>query len=339
MLVFRVSYNVLLDVISSHFHFTFAVLSLPNSTRSKVRPFCKHLAPWSQTEQPTPQRQLWSQDWGFRACKDNVRDWFHDGVRRHSLVQGTRIAPKLLGVHGCNRYLVRRLHTRRNHDKKTSFSWQRLCSSIETYYRGIYFHINFFIFSFVCETDAISFSSVLWKLIGSPDDASLGFLRSDNARRYVRQLPQYVKQQFSSRFPNTSSRALDLLEKMLVFDPSKRITGMVLVLEFSIFEFLFSLMVVLSLRYDRMQWKRLSAIRTWRPYTTSTRSPSAPALSSSTSSCLRSPKITSKSSYGESPWNSTPTRQLTEGRLGASNVCRKHVSNNVSSDRREENEQ
>ncbi|KAI4311474.1 hypothetical protein MLD38_036367 [Melastoma candidum] len=39
------------------------------------------------------------------------------------------------------------------------------------------------------------------ELIGSPDDSSLGFLRSDNARRYVRQLPQYPRQQFSARFP------------------------------------------------------------------------------------------------------------------------------------------
>lgn len=63
------------------------------------------------------------------------------------------------------------------------------------------------------------------KLIGSPDDASLGFLRSDNTRRYVKQLPQFRRQQFSARFPNMSPGALDLLEKMLVFDPTRRITG------------------------------------------------------------------------------------------------------------------
>ncbi|OIW04859.1 hypothetical protein TanjilG_13699 [Lupinus angustifolius] len=62
------------------------------------------------------------------------------------------------------------------------------------------------------------------ELIGSPDDTSLGFLRSDNARRYVRQLPQYQKQNFSSRFPNMSPDAVDLLEKMLIFDPKRRIT-------------------------------------------------------------------------------------------------------------------
>ncbi|KAK7839271.1 mitogen-activated protein kinase like protein mmk2 [Quercus suber] len=65
---------------------------------------------------------------------------------------------------------------------------------------------------------------LITELLGSPDDASLGFLRSDNARRYVRQLPQCRKQQLSARFPSMSPGALDLLEKMLVFDPTKRIT-------------------------------------------------------------------------------------------------------------------
>ncbi|MBA0736978.1 hypothetical protein Gogos_010462 [Gossypium gossypioides] len=64
----------------------------------------------------------------------------------------------------------------------------------------------------------------LEQLIGSPDDSSLGFLRSDNARRYVRQLPQNPRQNFSSRFPNMSPGAIDLLEKMLIFDPHRRIT-------------------------------------------------------------------------------------------------------------------
>ncbi|KAH1204737.1 Mitogen-activated protein kinase MMK2 [Glycine max] len=65
---------------------------------------------------------------------------------------------------------------------------------------------------------------LITELIGSPDDASLGFLRSDNARRYVKQLPQYPKQNFSARFPTMSPGAVDLLEKMLIFDPNRRIT-------------------------------------------------------------------------------------------------------------------
>ncbi|XP_031275860.1 mitogen-activated protein kinase homolog MMK2 [Pistacia vera] len=65
---------------------------------------------------------------------------------------------------------------------------------------------------------------LITELLGSPDESSLGFLRSDNARRYVRMLPQYPKQNFSARFPNKSPGIVDLLEKMLVFDPNRRIT-------------------------------------------------------------------------------------------------------------------
>lgn len=65
---------------------------------------------------------------------------------------------------------------------------------------------------------------LITELLGSPDEASLGFLLSSNARNYIKQLPQYPKQQLSARFPNISPCALDLLGKMLVFDPTKRIT-------------------------------------------------------------------------------------------------------------------
>ncbi|KAJ4951519.1 hypothetical protein NE237_028351 [Protea cynaroides] len=61
-------------------------------------------------------------------------------------------------------------------------------------------------------------------LLGSPDDSSLWFLQSDIVRKYVRQLLQYPPQQFSAKFPNMSPEAVDLLEKMLVFDPNRRIT-------------------------------------------------------------------------------------------------------------------
>lgn len=43
--------------------------------------------------------------------------------------------------------------------------------------------------------------------------------------RYVKQLPQFPKRHLPAVFPNMSPLALDLLEKMLVFDPDQRITG------------------------------------------------------------------------------------------------------------------
>lgn len=65
----------------------------------------------------------------------------------------------------------------------------------------------------------------LKQLLGSPDDSDLGFLRSANAKKYVRQLAHVEKQPFARRFPDVSPLAIDLAEKMLVFDPAKRITG------------------------------------------------------------------------------------------------------------------
>lgn len=66
------------------------------------------------------------------------------------------------------------------------------------------------------------------QLLGSPDDSDLGFVRSDNARKYVKQLPRVPKKPFAEKFPNVSPVAIDLAEKMLVFDPYKRISGIVL---------------------------------------------------------------------------------------------------------------
>ncbi|CAI9094147.1 OLC1v1029836C1 [Oldenlandia corymbosa var. corymbosa] len=73
--------------------------------------------------------------------------------------------------------------------------------------------------------DYVHHLELITELLGTPDYASLEFLQSDNALRIFEQLPQYPKQQLRDRFPNRSPLAIDLLEKMLVFEPNKRITG------------------------------------------------------------------------------------------------------------------
>ncbi|KAJ8751459.1 hypothetical protein K2173_016670 [Erythroxylum novogranatense] len=72
--------------------------------------------------------------------------------------------------------------------------------------------------------DYVQQLALITELLGSPDDSDLAFLRSDNARKYVKQLPRIPKQPFAQKFPDVPPLALDLAERMLVFDPSKRIT-------------------------------------------------------------------------------------------------------------------
>lgn len=68
------------------------------------------------------------------------------------------------------------------------------------------------------------------QLIGTPSEADLGFL-NENAKRYIRQLPLYRCQSFQEKFPHVHPEAIDLVEKMLTFDPRKRITGKISLLE------------------------------------------------------------------------------------------------------------
>uniref|UniRef100_A0A7N0TDA6 Mitogen-activated protein kinase n=1 Tax=Kalanchoe fedtschenkoi TaxID=63787 RepID=A0A7N0TDA6_KALFE len=65
---------------------------------------------------------------------------------------------------------------------------------------------------------------LITELLGSPEDSDLGFLRSDNARKYIKKLNHCPKQEFLKKFPNMTPLAVDLAERMLVFDPCKRIT-------------------------------------------------------------------------------------------------------------------
>ncbi|CAN4076958.1 unnamed protein product [Withania somnifera] len=65
---------------------------------------------------------------------------------------------------------------------------------------------------------------LLMELIGTPSEAEMEFL-NENAKRYIRQLPLYLRQSFVEKFPHVNPAAIDLVEKMLTFDPRRRLTG------------------------------------------------------------------------------------------------------------------
>ncbi|XWS53231.1 hypothetical protein CRYUN_Cryun11dG0140100 [Craigia yunnanensis] len=65
---------------------------------------------------------------------------------------------------------------------------------------------------------------LLTELLGTPTEPDLGFLRNEDARRYIRQLPAHPRQPLANVFPHVHPLAIDLIERMLTFDPTRRIT-------------------------------------------------------------------------------------------------------------------
>ena len=60
--------------------------------------------------------------------------------------------------------------------------------------------------------------------LGTPDEITLSRIGSPRAQEYVRNLPYMPKADFAALFRNANPDALDLLDRMLAFDPSRRIS-------------------------------------------------------------------------------------------------------------------
>lgn len=61
-------------------------------------------------------------------------------------------------------------------------------------------------------------------ILGTPNEETLSRIGSSRAQEYVRNLPFMAKKHFQSLFPNANPDALDLLDRMLAFDPSSRVS-------------------------------------------------------------------------------------------------------------------
>ncbi|KAL7753807.1 mitogen activated protein kinase 2 [Sorochytrium milnesiophthora] len=61
-------------------------------------------------------------------------------------------------------------------------------------------------------------------VLGTPDEETLKRIGSNRAQLYIRSLPKSQKVPFAQMFPRATPTALDLLEKLLKFDPAARIT-------------------------------------------------------------------------------------------------------------------
>ena len=66
---------------------------------------------------------------------------------------------------------------------------------------------------------------IITELLGTPDEEVMKTICSENTLKFVRSLPTLPRQPFTTKFKTQDAGALDLMEKMLVFDPKKRITA------------------------------------------------------------------------------------------------------------------
>jgi mitogen-activated protein kinase 1/3 len=65
--------------------------------------------------------------------------------------------------------------------------------------------------------------NLILNVVGSPDEHDLASIINEKARHYIACLKPRVKQPFTRLFPHSDKNALDLLERLLTFDPNKRI--------------------------------------------------------------------------------------------------------------------
>ncbi|GLI59038.1 hypothetical protein VaNZ11_000864 [Volvox africanus] len=71
--------------------------------------------------------------------------------------------------------------------------------------------------------DYVDQLKLIIKMLGPPSEDDLAFINSSKARAYIRALPPSEKVNFRKKFPDADPLAIDLMEKMLQFDPRKRI--------------------------------------------------------------------------------------------------------------------
>ncbi|KAJ1762548.1 MAPK protein hog1 [Coemansia sp. RSA 1935] len=104
-------------------------------------------------------------------------------------------------------------------------TWQKYDVAVDIWSTGCIFAEMFEGTPLFPGKDHVDQFSIITELLGTPPDDVIQTIGSENTLRFVQMLPRREPVPFSTRFPSIDPLAIDLLEKMLVFDPRKRITA------------------------------------------------------------------------------------------------------------------
>ena len=61
-------------------------------------------------------------------------------------------------------------------------------------------------------------------VLGTPNNNDLSYITNEGALKYIRSLPRRTKQNYQNIFQQANPKGLDLLQKMLTFNPNSRYT-------------------------------------------------------------------------------------------------------------------
>ena len=103
--------------------------------------------------------------------------------------------------------------------ERTVSLFLRLASNIEKKGREYPIRLSS---SFLILLSDLNQLDLILDIIGTPREEDIR--GSDKAKRYMKNLPRRPGKSFKTMFPEASDEAVDLLQKMLAFNPDKRIT-------------------------------------------------------------------------------------------------------------------
>ena len=63
------------------------------------------------------------------------------------------------------------------------------------------------------------------QIVGTPPEDQLNFLETPEARRFIMMQDRHPARPFTELCPNINPAGADLAQRMLAFDPARRITG------------------------------------------------------------------------------------------------------------------